>query len=251
MKKIILALLLLLPFPSLFAQTYYYKIAQQTENTTKQLQGGQYITFTHSTYDKTCYESDSEGFSVKNGVMMLVKSQNGSDLYEGTCYWGRGTVYMVNSDKSKINVTSPQGGKYVYTRTTAPASQQTCSLISGRSSAIAGDGNLASNTAPNVNPTPQNNGTFDNGGNSGRTTSNTQQTEPKPKRKTWRNVTRVVDCPMCHHTGKCQTCNGKGWYYNPVGPGTLNCPNCMGYKTGKCSKCQGTGTIEKIEQVYE
>ena len=51
------------------------------------------------------------------------------------------------------------------------------------------------------------------------------------------------DCPLCHGTGTCQTCNGKGWYYSPYGTGTVTCPNCCSGHVGKCSKCCGTGKV--------
>ena len=49
------------------------------------------------------------------------------------------------------------------------------------------------------------------------------------------------DCPLCHGTGTCQTCGGKGWYYSSYGTGTVTCPNCCSGHVGKCSKCCGTG----------
>lgn len=48
------------------------------------------------------------------------------------------------------------------------------------------------------------------------------------------------DCQRCWGSGKCQTCNGRGYYTElGVGSGTLDCPNCN--KTGRCSSCGGSG----------
>ena len=49
------------------------------------------------------------------------------------------------------------------------------------------------------------------------------------------------DCTFCYGTGNCQTCNGKGWYNNPLDlRKTVACPNCDRDHNGKCSHCHGT-----------
>ena len=52
-----------------------------------------------------------------------------------------------------------------------------------------------------------------------------------------------IDCHLCKGSGTCQTCNGKGWYNNPYGTGTVECPNCCYSNKGKCGKCCGTGKV--------
>lgn len=47
-------------------------------------------------------------------------------------------------------------------------------------------------------------------------------------------------CYMCHGSGVCSTCNGKGWFYSPYGTGKIACPNCS---NGKCRTCNGTGKV--------
>lgn len=49
-------------------------------------------------------------------------------------------------------------------------------------------------------------------------------------------------CLRCHGSGRCATCNGKGWYYSPFGTGKIACPNCT---DGRCSACGGSGKIVK------
>lgn len=47
------------------------------------------------------------------------------------------------------------------------------------------------------------------------------------------------ECYMCHGSGVCQTCNGKGWYRSMFGDNIV-CPNCS---DGKCGTCHGTGSV--------
>lgn len=55
-------------------------------------------------------------------------------------------------------------------------------------------------------------------------------------------------CVSCNGTGRCNTCNGQGWYYHETGYYTGNshqtrttCPVCNG--TGRCGTCRGQGSI--------
>lgn len=55
-------------------------------------------------------------------------------------------------------------------------------------------------------------------------------------------------CAGCRGTGKCTSCNGKGWYYQETGYYTGNsrkekttCIICHG--SGRCGTCHGNGTI--------
>lgn len=49
------------------------------------------------------------------------------------------------------------------------------------------------------------------------------------------------DCRMCYGTGNCRTCDGRGYYYNPLNLSkTVTCPNCPNHN-GKCSSCGGSG----------
>lgn len=47
------------------------------------------------------------------------------------------------------------------------------------------------------------------------------------------------DCPSCHGSGKCATCNGTHRMNYQFGSGTLECPNCK--PNGACSSCGGSG----------
>ncbi|MDO4161318.1 MAG: hypothetical protein Q4D41_12780, partial [Prevotellaceae bacterium] len=58
-----------------------------------------------------------------------------------------------------------------------------------------------------------------------------------------------VTCKMCQNSGKCSTCNGKGYNYNPLTTGTNECPNCWrvdGRASGMCGTCRGSGTVYRL-----
>lgn len=49
-------------------------------------------------------------------------------------------------------------------------------------------------------------------------------------------------CRRCVGTGKCKTCEGRGYYYNPLDLSkTVLCPNCQRNHNGICASCGGTG----------
>ena len=52
------------------------------------------------------------------------------------------------------------------------------------------------------------------------------------------------DCQRCMGTGKCQTCNGRGYYDEiGIGSGRHACPNCASNHNGKCASCNGSGKM--------
>ncbi len=55
------------------------------------------------------------------------------------------------------------------------------------------------------------------------------------------SVTKTKSCPLCHGSGKCDTCNGTHRYLNGLTGNYLECPNCK--PDGKCSYCNGTGKV--------
>lgn len=238
MNKILLFFLLILPH-SVFGQTYYYKLTKKIVDNVPYTNtaGGQYITFSN----QFCYESDSDGNSVGNGLMNYKETVNGSAIYKGSCYFSEYSTFKFNADKSVLNIIPPNGTVYVYRKATPPKSQTTCSLIKkAESKGSSGVGNYVG--------TPNYNNSTNYPMNQDGSTENPTKSEKTPQKR-WHNVTKTVDCNFCHRSGKCQTCNGKGWYQGTYGP--IDCPNCYGYKTGKCSHCQGNGTVQKIEQVFD
>lgn len=242
MNKVFLLLItLVVCCVSVSSQTYYYKHTKKIYSNgtaSTSVSGGQFITF----QGPICFESDKKGIGVGHGIMEYhAEYSNNLKTYLGKSYWGDDTTFKFSKDLTKLNVYDENGVVYVYTRTTAPANQSTCSLIRKKENHNHGGGG-----------TP-----YYNGGNPGysgnnsnmNNNSNTDGGYQPSQKKRWKNVTKTVDCPLCIN-GRCNTCSGKGYFYG-IGNAIVDCPNCFGYKTGKCSKCQGRGTIEKIEQVYE
>lgn len=50
-----------------------------------------------------------------------------------------------------------------------------------------------------------------------------------------------ITCKSCHGTGRCGTCNGKGYYQGSYNTGNLKCPNCSESNGRICTVCKGTG----------
>lgn len=121
--------LLLYIVPYTYSQTYYYqlnKIASGNE-TNLNVTGGQFITFMAD----ICYESAKNGMNVGHGKLTKKSANAQFKEYRGDSYWGTAT-FKFKSDLSKLNVITDDGEVWVYTRTTAPASAKTCSLIRKR-----------------------------------------------------------------------------------------------------------------------
>lgn len=242
-KRIIALCLVLLNISTSSAQdTYYFQLTRKIidGNSSTKVAGGQFITF----IGDICYESDIDGIAIGNGK--LSKNSNYSNetyiVYDGKSYWDNHSTFRVNKDRSVLNIITEKGDVYIYKRATPPNGVVTCSLIKEKQQNTGGS---SSGVQPVYVPTPI------AVGSQTPTTAPTQPTQSNtvttPSKK-WRSITREVDCSFCHHSGKCSTCNGKGWYYNTYGSGTVNCPNC---RNGWCTHCNGRGSITKTEMVYE
>jgi hypothetical protein len=73
------------------------------------------------------------------------------------------------------------------------------------------------------------------------TVSNSSSSSSNNSHQTKTPHTTYKDCHICHGSGVCSTCNGKGWYSNPYGTGTVTCTLC---NKGKCRTCNGTGKVQ-------
>lgn len=149
-KYILLLYLLFGPCLDGFAQTYYYKLTKKSVNNvvSTDVSGGQFITFMAD----ICYESTSKGLGVGHGKLTRSSVDNQYKTYKGSSYWGNAT-FRFKADLSKLNVITDNGDVWMYTRTTAPASATTCSLIR--------KGGSGSHTGTNhsLTPPPDNNST--------------------------------------------------------------------------------------------
>ena len=235
-KRLIIVSLVLFDLVSYAQCTDYYRLTRIQKNGTpnRNVSGGQFITFINS----ICFESDSKGDGVGHGYLSFSKEMSNSQfsIYKGSSYWGKATVFKFNSDKSILNVVLDNGDIYVYKRATAPAGQETCSLIRKPSSSSGNSGGTIVVTPSPVYP-PQNWGGYDvgssgtyNGGNSGNG-SNGTTTQPKQHRcglcggsgeVIENNATSFGNTKYCSKCGKtvpdshyhtiCPSCKGKGWW---------------------------------------
>ena len=73
----------------------------------------------------------------------------------------------------------------------------------------------------------------------GRATSTSSSSQSRSS--SWSNLrSSSAACGVCHGTGRCITCNGKGYYVSlGIGSGKHLCPSCN--QTGRCRSCNGTG----------
>lgn len=226
-KRFILTILVLLCMTFASAQNvHYYKLTSKVEKgkSSSNVSGGQYITFIAD----ICYESNKKGISVGHGNM--TRNKNYSTLeyttYFGSSYWGDDVAsFKFNADKSVLKVVVDKDNYYIYKRATAPAGQETCSLIRKKTPTEQGGGGGGEIVVP---PTPivvnPNNPTLST------TPTPTPTPTPGPKMK---------DCPTCHGSGRCNNCNGHkvrlvmGQY--------VDCTNCN--RTGNCPYCHGSGKV--------
>lgn len=210
----------------------YYKLTKKKENgsVSSNVSGGQFITFRGD----VCYESNKNGVGVDHGTMQRNESYSNSQylVYQqksgAGCYWGKDATFKFTSDKSKLNVVLENGDVYAYERTSAPAGQETCSLIrksggGGGSVVVTPQPTIIDPYSPMPTPVPT------------PTPTPTPTPKPNPSRES-HQVTKT--CMSCGGSGRCNTCNGRHWYYGYTG-NKLTCPNCP--PNGACQSCGGRG----------
>ena len=210
---------------------YYKQIKVVTEDRKEQIGSGsgQFITFN----DKGCYDSDKSGYDVNNGFLKFGKSTTDRVYYSGNSYWGE-AVYIFTENYGRLNIVVEESGiTYVYALTNPPANVNTCALIKEKNT-------NSSNTNVVVTPPPPINPNLNNG-----KTSPTHTLTSKQK-----YVTKEESCHICYGSGKCSTCNGKGYVISAYTQKYVDCVNCT---NGKCNKCNGSGKVLKGQwiTVYE
>lgn len=217
----------------------YYQLTRKVENgnSSASVSGGQFITF----IGKNCFESNNHGVGVNHGTMERNDNYSNSQysVYQqktgSGCYWGKDATFKFNADKSVLNVVLENGDVYIYKRATAPAGQETCSLIR-----ISGGGN-GGYTSTSIYP-PQPNPIAPPVPSSVAPPTSTVPPIPSPEpRKTKMPHSTYKTCPLCHGSGKCNTCNGTHRSLNGFTGKYIECPNCK--PDGKCSYCNGTGKV--------
>ena len=209
----------------------YYKLIRKISNgvSDKSVQGGLFITFSGN----SCFESNIYGVGINHGVMRRNDEYSNSQctVFMGSSYWGRHTVFKFNSDKSALNVIFDDDEIYVYQQVSPPQGIKTCSEIRSKKPSST----LGNNTPPPTYfpPATQNSGFIGDRNNDSEATF-------------YESVYVDVDCPHCHRSGECQSCNGTGMIDYTFGEGKLDCPNC---RNGVCQYCNGKGTIKDRQTV--
>lgn len=194
----------------------YYTESRRLYNTTT----GDYIGDNGS---MTHYVKIYDNYILVSGSRYDYKSTTeGWKLYEGVSWGGTTYYYKVNPNNYIIS-------KYVTSYNHYFSRVET--LVGN---VVKGETNLNNNTYSNNSySNASNNYNFSNSTNSSSSSSVNQ------------NTSRYTDktCHGCHGSGKCNTCNGKGWYERLGIKGTMNCPNCS---NGRCSICGGTGKVRGL-----
>ncbi|MDO5482972.1 MAG: hypothetical protein Q4F47_08050 [Bacteroidaceae bacterium] len=74
--------------------------------------------------------------------------------------------------------------------------------------------------------------------------SGTTQSTAKERTQEYGSRYTQKDCRSCLGQKKCNTCNGKGWFYPTASSTSTDCPNCT---NGNCSVCNGSGKVIGIK----
>lgn len=229
-----MVILAMLGITSVSAQDIrYYKLTRKMENgkSSTDVSGGQYITFIAD----ICYESNKKGIGVGHGNMTRNKSYSTSEYttYFGSSYWGDDVAsFKFNADKSILNVVIDKDNYYIYKRATAPAGQETCSLIRKKTPSNKDGGSGSEIVMP---PTP--------------IVVNPNYPTPTPNPKDPKPNPPTPPQPKKH---QCGLCGGSGeWAHDDAsipdfGTGNKYCNKC-GKTVGpkhvhtQCPSCKGKG----------
>ena len=236
MKRLAIVLILaVVCVTSLFAGNrvtrYYKQIKIVTADKREQAGngGGQFIYFN----EMGCYDSDKDGFDVKNGFLAYKGNAGGYHTYYGDSYWGKATYYFLN-DYSRLNIVVEQGGvTYVYELAKPPANVTTSALTKNKVERKP-DGNPGS-TVVIVDPViPVDHGV----GNQIISIGSDNNSKVSSKRT----------CPGCNGTG-----NGpEEIIYQPNYTGSNSCycstcgrtGSCHTHRTTTCKVCYGKGYVD-------
>lgn len=234
-----IGLLLLCMIPYTYGQTHYYQLTKiaSGNKTNVNVTGGQFITFMAD----ICYESTNKGLAVGHGTLTKKSANTQFKEYRGDSYWGTAT-FKFKSDLSKLNVITDNGEIWVYTRTTAPASAKTCSLI--RKGGQTNHSNGSDTYNPN-NTTINNNTIINHNYGNGTSSESNHNSSNQHSTGTW--ITK--QCTACNGTGKSIAKN-----YAPNYGGTRTksyCNICNGYEYPHshktCGICKGKGYVKEYK----
>jgi len=129
-RILVLSVMCFCSFSSFGKETCCYKLIETSDSNVK-VGAFQFISF----IGDQCYESNSNGVSVKNGTLNRnsYKSSNGTIVYDGACFCGSGASFEFKNNKSELTVTSATKKTYRFRKTSKPQGVETCSLIRSHS----------------------------------------------------------------------------------------------------------------------
>lgn len=197
-----------------FGQTFYYiqtKIIDSDNTSEPGDRKGQFITFN----SKGCYDSDKDGYTVNNGFLNYIKTENNIKVFSGSTYWGTG-YYFVSTDLNRINVKLPTGTTLVYVKSNAPQTTTTSYYrkekqeVSSNPTLYPNNNNAPSSSSSNNNKLIRKNCSFCNG------------TGKNPGKEygadySGGKIITIEYCSVCgrnekkHYHNSCPSCGGKGY----------------------------------------
>ena len=164
-----------------------------------------------------------EDYITINGTRYEYSSTSGDwRIYEGVTWLNSTDYYKVNFKNFEMDMFSNSFNQY-----TGQVNTITRSIVKGKTTF-----SVENNSNYDNSNTYSNNSNYNSSSNNNSNSSNASS--------------RYTDktCHGCHGSGKCNTCNGKGWFYGMGSSTKLNCPNCS---NGTCSICVGKGTVRGLK----
>jgi tetratricopeptide (TPR) repeat protein len=202
--------------------TYYYKQILKVNGGQKSSGDNSHLFI--AIHSKGCYDSDKEGYTVKNGTLEYQGTNGGYHIYHGSCFFGKAS-YQFSSDYGRLNIRVENSNMvYVYEKATPPQGVMTCSNIKQENPDPAPTPYPVPYPAPLPSPTPY--------------PSPSPSPTPKPSEYGY------VSCVQCYGSGNCSTCGGDGLMDNHYG-GKYNAIKCSSCSWGKCRSCSGSGKVYK------
>lgn len=199
------------------------------------------------------YYNNSSSSSSNNGILYEGKYRIGDDVYpDGTRFastWGTMEIQINENEiylpwEGRFDFAGIENGKRKYTfnadKYLYVNSNYNITVYKYFHNIGIVTSDITRTDSPSSNTYQDQSIYFGGGTNTGSSTGSGTSTPSTGK--TAHQVTKM--CPLCHGSGKCNTCNGKHWY-DGIGGSKITCPNCK--PNGACSKCGGSGQVTVTE----
>lgn len=236
-------------------QDYTYYGAESTNGTTLIPLSRKYTFICYLTTDGGWFnveKNDKEGACDKSGREIVApkydnvyyRNSDGFEYYYVECNGKNGAC-----DKNGREIIAPRYNSVLYTsghfscddgyytkegkpENAISSSSSTTSSTSSSTTSSSGTYMPQGGYYGNINSGIYNGGNMGSGSNSNQSSTSVNPVQPH-------QITE--SCPICHGSGKCNTCNGRHWYYGYSG-NQITCPNC---RDGRCTHCGGSGQVTK------